>query len=217
MRKKSKCKFGCDSSSSSSSSFSCSSSKSSSSYGFCCNKYPKCKCYCVKTKCAPIYYPNNYVGPYPCNPCNPCAPNPCNPCIPNPCKQIPSVCGTPYTSNNQIITTNLILNQTSPNVNIFYNSGTEESPLNITLPPIGGMNCCSNLKMFVISNLYILPGVDSDPSVGLLNIIASGSDLFITGSTTFSVSPGVSVVLYAVYIPSGNSYWVVLPNSPVIP
>lgn len=214
------------SSSSSSSSTSCSSTSKMSSvvssmssksnmYGFCCNKYPKCKCHCSKPKCAPIYYPNNFVGPYPCNPYNPCnSGNPCDPC--NPCNTTPKLCGSTYTSNNQIITTNLILSQSSPNVNIFYNSGLADSPLIATLPPIVGLGCCCYTKMFVISNLNNLPQDNDVQSVGLVNIITSGTDLFITGGTTFVVNPGCSVVLYSYYVPSGYSYWVVLSNCPIV-
>jgi len=173
----------------SSSSTSCS---SSSTYGFCCPKYPKCCC--VKDKCAPIYYPNNCVGKYPCNPCLPPCPPPCPPypCPPYPCP--PTQCGAKYTSNNSLITSNSTLTASSSNL---YICNPTSADITITLPAISSLGSCCYTKMFVISNIS---------STNTVTIATTGDSL-----TNPSVSPlvqGESVTLYSVNV-SGGAYWVV--------
>jgi hypothetical protein len=186
-------KLKCNSSSSSSSSCNpCSSSSSSSSYMYCCTKFPKCKC-------APIYYPNN-CNPnlYPCNPCAPklCPPYPCPPypCPPYPCPSYPS--STPYTSNNNQITSNTTFTMSSPNVNICNTS----TPITITLPQISTLSGCSYNKMFVISNIFT-----STSTVTLS--VTPGDNL--TNPTLSVLNPGDSITLYSVYNATTGSYWVV--------
>lgn len=209
MGRKSKCISSTSSSSSSSCNPCSSSSSSSTSFVYCCKKYPKCKC-------SPIYYPNK-CDPYPCNPClpkscppypcppnpnpypypcppnpYPCPPNPCGPCPPYPYPQ--NTCGTPYTSNSNIITSDTTLSSTSPNVNI---CNPVSSNITITLPSIpSGLLCCRYNKMFVISN------ISSTNTVTIS--VASGDSL----TSSVSLSQGDSVTLYSVYISTG-SYWIV--------
>lgn len=179
-------KFKCDSSSSSNS---CSSS--SSSYGYCCNKYPKCKC-------APIYYPNN-CNPYPCNPCVPkiCPPYPCPPypCPPTPCP--PNPCTPAYTVNTNIGTSSTALAVTSPTVNVFNMSSTLQS---VSLPAISTLSSCNYTKQFVIAN-----------QVGATNtfsIVPTTPDILNSTAIT-ALAAGQTVTLYAVYVPGGISFWVV--------
>ena len=177
--------FKCDDSSSSS--ISCS-SYSSSTYGFCCPKYPKCGC--VVNKCAPIYYPNNCVGQYPCNPCpSPCPPYPCPP---YPCP--PTQCGVKYTSNTSIITSNTTLNANSQNV---YICNPTSANITITLPAISSLSSCGFNKMFVISNISASYTV---------SITTSGDSL--TNNSLSTLSQGDSITLYSVNVP-GGAYWVV--------
>lgn len=179
-----------DDSSSSSTSYQNNSCSSSSNKHRCCPKYPKCLC--PVNKCAPIYYPNNCVGQYPCNPCNPC--NPYKPlCPPFPCA--PLQCGTKYTSNNTIITTDSTLNVNSPNVFI---SNPSSANITLTLPLISGLGSCGYTKMFVISNIS---------SVYTVSISVSAGDSLTR--TPISLGSGDSIILYSVYISSG-SYWVVV-------
>jgi len=193
--KKKSSKHGCDDSSNSLTS---DSSFSSSTYGFCCPKYPKCRC--VVNKCAPIYYPNNCVGQYPypqpitqsCPPFSPCPPFPCPPCPPFPCP--PTQCGLKYTSNNNIITSSSTLNVNSPNVFICNPS----SDIILTLPQISSLSSCGYTKMFVISNISSTYTVTINP--------AAGDNL--TNNTISVLGEGDSITLYSVNV-SGGAYWVV--------
>lgn len=194
----------CDSSSSSSSSSDC--FTSSSSYPKCCYKYPKCKC-SYKNTCVPTYYPNNCVGNYPqCPP--PCPPSnnyPCNPCPPYPCPPYPcnpsTYCGTPYTSSGAINTSaTSTLSASSPNVNIFNGTNTV-----VTLPAISSLGCCKYTKMFIISNI-------NETSLTInAGVSINGQDGFATTpiNISFTLVPDSSVTLYAVYIPGGQSLWVI--------
>ena len=183
-KKKKSLSTDCESSSSTSSSSSC----TISSYKSCCPKYPKC--YCIKDKCAPIYYPNNCVGQYPCNPCKPSCPP--YPCPPYPCPT--TQCGTKYTANTSIITSNTTLGVNSQNV---YICNPTSSNINITLPAISSLGSCSFTKMFLISNISATYDV---------NIITSGDSL--TNPSAATLSQGDSISLYAVNV-SGGAYWVV--------
>ena len=189
-----------------SSSTKCDDSSSSSSYGHCCPKYPKC--YCVRDKCAPIYYPNNTIGQYPCNPCRPpqcppynpynhCPPyNPCNPCPPLPCP--PTQCGAKYTSNNTLISSDSTLSASSSNV---YICDPPASGLTITLPAISSLGSCCYTKMFVISN------IDVSGNAGNVIISVAAVDTLSNTSAT-PILPNTTVTLYSVNI-SGGAYWVV--------
>ena len=178
--------------------YSSSTSCSSSTYGLCCPKYPKC--YCVENKCAPIYYPNNCVGQYPCNPCRPqCPPNSCPPypCPPYPCPPFPcppSQCGAKYTANTSIITSNTNLNANSQNVYICNPTTTD---ITITLPAISSLSSCGYNKMFIISNIS---------ASNTVTIITSGDSL--TNSSLSILSQSDSITLYSVNVP-GGAYWVV--------
>lgn len=189
----------------------CKSSSTSNTSSSCVSS--KCRDPCVITnKCAPIYYPNNYVGSYP-YPCNPCPPKPCGPygpypppCpppyppCPPPCP--PQSCGPPYTANAAIISSlsspSVLLTPTSPNVNIF---NTTAQSIQVTLPSIASLGCCNYTKMFVISNLYNL-GTNTVTAI-------SSTDLFTSTGTTSSstLDPGKTKTLYAVYVANGQSYW----------
>ena len=187
-KKKSSCINYNDSSSSShtNSHAACVTSSSSFTNSRCCPKYPKCCC--VINKCAPIYYPNNYVGQYPCIPSNPC--NPCNPCIPPyPLSQ----CGIKYTSSNTIITNDSTLSVNSQNVFI-CNPTTN---ITLTLPSISSLGSCGYTKMFVISNIS---------STNTVSFSANVPDTLTTSPIV--LGNGDSVTLYSVYISTG-SYWVV--------
>lgn len=195
-------KFKCDSSSSSNCN-PCSSS--SSSYINCCNKFPKCKC-------APIYYPNNCNPyPYPCNP-NPCAPKLCppypNPCAPNLCPPYPcppypynpcapNTCAPAYTVNTSISTSSTSLAVTSPTVNVFNMSSPSQI---VTLPAISTLSSCNYTKQFVIAN-----------QVGGSNTFAINptSPDIINSNAVVSLAAGGTVTLYAVYVPSGISFWII--------
>lgn len=181
--------FKCDDSSSSS--ISCS-INSSSTYGFCCSKYPKCRC--VVNKCAPIYYPNNCVGQYPCP--QPCPPYPCPPLCPPSCP--PAQCGLKFTTSGST-TSSTNLTATSPNVNIYSTIQT------IQLPAISSLSCCGYTKMFILSNL--------STSTGVLTLntgtSTSGQDSFIDGTNSSTISVGQSLTIYSVYIPNATSYWVI--------
>ena len=201
MGKKSKCKSSCDPCSSSSSCDQCSSSSSSSTYGYCCNKFPKCKCEYVN-KCAPIYYPNSYVGQYPCNPC---PPRPCPPL----CPPFPPSC-PPFSQNcspyNSVVTTitsdsTVALVPTSPNVNVYVTTSTSLNIV-VSLPAISSLTNCNFKKMFVLSNLS---GGSS------ISINASGTDLLTkNSSSTFVLESGRSITLYAVYTGTNTTnYWAV--------
>jgi len=174
------------SSSSSSSSSNCEESYSSSTYGFCCPKYPKCCC--IKDKCAPIYYPNNCIGQYPCNPCRPPCPSP-YPSYPCP----PTQCGTKYTSSNTIITTSSALSISTQNVLI---CNPIVADITLTLPAISTLSPCSYTKMFVISNI--------SPTYNV-NVITTAPDNL---TTSINLTPQKTITLYSVYMNSG-SYWVV--------
>jgi hypothetical protein len=186
-------KFKCDSSSNSSCD-PCSSS--SSAFVYCCKKYPKCKC-------APIYYPNN-CNPYPCNPCAPkyCPPNPCAPFLPCPPYPCPPQNCSPYTSALTTITqssTTVPLTSNSPNVNV-YNVSPSLTGLALTLPAINTLTTCNYNKMFVLSNL-------SGGSTITLNT-TSGDVFTNNNSTTFNLTAGSTVTIYAVYT-GGTNYWAV--------
>jgi hypothetical protein len=159
---------------------------SSSTYGFCCPKYPKCCC--VKDKCAPIYYPNNCVGQYPCNPCPP--PCPPYPCPPYPCP--PTQCGPKYTSSNTKTTTSSALSISTPNVLICDPS----ADITLTLPAISTLSSCSYTKMFVISNV----------SINAVTVSPTAPDSLTNSGIT--LNQGDCVTLYSVYMSTG-SYWVV--------
>ena len=178
----------CDDSSSSSS---CS-SYSSSTYGYCCTKYPKCRC--IVNKCAPIYYPNNSVGQYPCNPCKP-------PCPPYPCPPYPvptTPCSPTYNSYNSIITGspvsfNLLSQYT------LYIVNTTDSSGNLYLPSITSLSACSYNKMFVISNIGYFT-ITINPST------TTTTTDNINGLISITISPYSSVNVYSSYI-SGVGYW----------
>ena len=194
-----------------SSSSSSSSSCEPSSYKPCSCKSSSCKsssCF-VSDKCAPIYYPNNFVGPYPCGPFPPPCPPPCPPpylppCpLPRPpCPPNFQSCGTPYTSNPIIGTSSsILLNSTSPNVNIF---NTTTQSITVTLPAITTLINCNYTKMFVITNL-------SGSSNTLTISTSSLSDIFTsTGTqTSAAINSGETVTLYAVYTSQNSTnYWV---------
>ena len=225
MGKKSKCcqklsssvSCGNSSSSSSSSSLSCSSSLSSS-YGYCCPQYPKCKGSCYKNKCAPIYYPNNYVGqypsgqypsgpcppkpcpPYPCSPypCPPypCGPNPCgpNPYPPNPCN--PTQCSPFYNTFPNTITPSSTSTPSINNAYTLYLVNPTDASGNIVLPGVTAfVNCCYN-KMFVFTNIS---------STNSFVLATTGTDL-INGLTSIIIPPNTSVTLYSSYV-GGIGYW----------
>jgi hypothetical protein len=164
----------------SSSSSSCSSS-SGSNYGYCCNKYPKCKGSCYN-KCAPIYYPNNCVGRIPCPPYSP-YPCPTSPCAPT------------YTVNTSIGTTAITLAYTSPTVNVF---NTNAGAFSVTLPTISTLSPCNYTKQFVIAN--------QSGIANALTISPAAGDSIITGS--ISLTAGQTATLYAVYVAGGASFWV---------
>ena len=201
MGKKSKCcqksssstsSSSCSSSSSSSSSSSC--SPSSSSYGYCCPQYPRCKGSCYKNKCVPVYYPNNYVGQYPCNPCppNPC--NPCNPCFPNPCNL--TQCSPFYNTYTSILVPS---SSTTPSVNnayTLYLVNPADSSGNIVVPAVVAFSGCCYNKMFVFTNIS---------SSNIFTLTPSGTDT-INGLTTVTILPNTSVTLYSSYV-GGIGYW----------
>jgi hypothetical protein len=193
MGKKSKCKSSCDPCYSSSSCDQCYSS--SSTYGYCCNKFPKCKCEYVN-KCASIYYPNSYVGQYPCNPC---PPRPCPPLCPPfpPCPLNSS--GSIYTTSGST-TSSTTLTASSPNVNIYSAVQT------IQLPAITSLSSCGYTKMFVLSYLSTSAG----SLIINTGISTFGQDQFTSSPTPILISAGDSITLYAVYIPNAISYWVVV-------
>ena len=170
----------CDDSSSSS-------SCSSSTYGYCCTKYPKCRC--IVNKCAPIYYPNNCVGQYPYNPCTP-------PCPPYPVPTTP--CSPTYNSYNSIITGspvsfNLLSQYT------LYIVNTTDSSGNLYLPSITSLSACCYNKMFVISNIGSFT-ITINPST------TTTTTDNINGLTSITISPNSSVNVYSSYI-SGVGYW----------
>jgi len=184
-KKKSSSSIRCDDSSSSSSS--CSSSYSSSStYGYCCTKYPKC--HCSVNKCAPIYYPNNCVGQYPCNPYRP-------PCPPNPCA--PTQCNPQYNSYNLIIAGNNITQNLLAQYTLYIVNPTDSSG-NLYLPPINSLGLCCYNKMFVISNIS-LNTITLNPSVSTTDSI-NGSIVPVTIPANSSVSIYSSLI-------SGIGYW----------
>ena len=174
----------CDESTSSSSSCSLS---YSSSYGQCCSKYPKC--YCAKDKCAPIYYPNNCVGQYPCNPCKP-------PCPPYPCP--PSQCTPTYTSYSSIIAGSSISFNLLSSYTLFIINPTDSSG-NLYLPSILSLSSCSYNKMFVISNI-------SSETIILNPSTTTTTTDNINGQTSVTIDPNSSVNVYSSYI-SGVGYW----------
>lgn len=190
MGKKTKCckkdssSFSCDSSS-----YSSSCCLSSSTYGYCCPKYPKC--YCVKDKCAPIYYPNNCVGQYPCNPCKP----PCLPlCPPYPCP--PSQCSPLYTSYPSVIPSSSLPFNILSNYTLFIVEPTESLGI-LNLPAISSLGNCNFNKMFVISN------------IGSENLIlnpASSTTDKINGLTTINIEPNTTVNIYSSKI-NNTGYW----------
>ena len=181
-----------------SSSTKCDDSSSSSSYGHCCPKYPKC--YCVRDKCAPIYYPNNTIGQYPCNPCRPpqCPPyNPCNPCPPLPCP--PTQCAPTYTSYSSLISgTAISFNLLLP-YTLFIINPTDSSG-NLYLPAITSLSSCCYNKMFVISNINITSSIILNPST------TTTTTDNINGQTSVTISPNSSVNVFSSYI-NGVGYW----------
>lgn len=180
--KKKVCNKCVESSSCSSSSSSCFSS-SSSSCVVCCKKYPKCNCYNVN-KCAPIYYPNNCVGQYPCNPCNPC-PSPCPPTIYKPS----------YTSYNAIITASTF-NLLTP-YNLFI---VNSNPTSLYLPTIGSLSSYCYSKMFVISN------ISSSNVITLYPSASTTTTDNINGLPSITIPINSSVTVYSSYI-NGTGYW----------
>jgi len=189
-----KCKQNCKSSSSSFCCDTSSSSYCSKSSKNCCEKYPKCKCLCITNKCAPIYYPNNYVGQYPCG----TFPNPCETFL-NPCGTFPNPCGTSYTSYNGIQSSTTLI-ATSPNVLLYAPSNTTTT---ITLPAISSLGCCKYNKTFIITN------VGSNSGILNINTNSSSTDIFSNNISTQVLNIGNSITLYSVYIPNNASYWVV--------
>lgn len=179
----------CDDSSSSTSCYS-----SSSTYGFCCPKYPKCCC--VKDKCAPIYYPNNCVGQYPCNPCPPCPP-PCpSPCPPYPCS--PAQYASAYNSYGSIIAGTAISFSLLSNYTLFIVNPTDTSG-NLYLPAIRSLSSCCFNKMFVISNI-------STQTIVLNPSTSTTTTDNINGQSSVILGPNSSVNVYSSYI-SGVGYW----------
>lgn len=175
-----------------SSSTSCS---SSSTYGFCCPKYPKCCC--VKDKCAPIYYPNNCVGKYPCNPCLPLCPPPCPPpCPPYPCP--PTQCAPTYNSYSSVVAGSSISFNLLSNYTLFIVNPTDSSG-NLYLPAITTLSSCCYNKMFVISNI-------SSESIVLNPSTTTTTTDNINGQTSVIIGPNSSVNVYSSYI-SGVGYW----------
>lgn len=175
----------CDDSSSSS-------SCSSSTYGYCCTKYPKCRC--IVNKCAPIYYPNNCVGQYPYNPCTP----PCPP-YPAPTTQ----CSPTYNSYNSIIigspiSFNLLSQYT------LYIVNTTDSSGNLYLPSITSLSACCYNKMFVISNIGSFT-ITINPST------TTTTTDNINGLTSITIPANSSVNVYSSYI-SGVGYWSLVGN-----
>lgn len=181
----------------SSSSTSCSSS--SSTYGFCCPKYPKCCC--VKDKCAPIYYPNNCVGQYPCNPCRPPCPPPCPspcppPCPPYPCP--PTQCAPIYNSYSSIIAGTSISFNLSSNYTLYIVNPTD-SLGNLYLPAIKSLSSCYYNKMFVVSNI-------SAETIVLNPSTTTTTTDNINGQPSISIGPYSSINVYSSYI-GGVGYW----------
>jgi len=180
----------CDESSSSSSSTCC----SSSTYGFCCPKYPKCCC--TKDKCAPVYYPNNCVGQYPCNPCKPpCPPYPC-PCPPYPC--YPTQCAPTYNSYSSIVAGSSISFNLLSSYTLFIVNPTDSSG-NLYLPAITSLSLCCYNKMFVISNI-------SSETIVLNPSTTTTTTDNINGQSSVTIGPNSSVNVYSSYI-SGVGYW----------
>lgn len=181
-----------------SSSTKCDDSSSSSSYGHCCPKYPKC--YCVRDKCAPIYYPNNTIGQYPCNPCRPpqCPPyNPCNPCPPLPCP--PTQCAPTYTSYSSLITgTAISFNLLLPYTLFIINP--TDSAGNLYLPAVTSLSSCCYNKMFVISNISNTFTILLNPST------ATTTTDNINGQQNVIINSNSSVNVYSSYI-NGVGYW----------
>jgi hypothetical protein len=196
MPKKSKCcqKQSSSSSLSSCSSFSSSSSRSSS-YGYCCPKYPKCNNSCYVNKCAPIYYPNNNIGQYPCNPYRPICPPPCPPT---------TQCAPFYNSYNTIIAgTSISFNLLSA-YTLFIVNPTDTSG-NLYLPPISSLSSCCYNKMFVISN------VSATNTITLNSSTTTTTTDSINGSNQAIISPNSSVNIYSSFI-AGVGYWSLVQN-----
>src|SRR3990167_712631 len=170
----------CDSSSSSSSS--CSTKR-------CCPKYPKCKC-------CPIYYPNNYVGQYPCNPCNPCNPCPPYPCPPYPCPV--TQCAPFYKSYSSIITGATISFNLLSVYTLFIVNPSDTSG-NLYLPTILSLSSCCYNKMFVISNI-------SSNDITLSPSTTTTTTDNINGQTSVTIPANSSVNIYSSYI-GGVGYW----------
>lgn len=184
----------CDESSSSTSCYS-----SSSTYGFCCPKYPKCCC--VKDKCAPIYYPNNCVGQYPCNPCPPF------PCPPFPCPPTKCGSGNTYNSYSSIIAGSTISFNLLSNYTLFIVNPTNSSG-NLYLPAISSLSSCSYNKMFVISNI-------SSETIVLNPSASTTTTDNINGQPLAIISPNSSVNVYSSFI-SGVGYWSLVQSGMMI-
>lgn len=222
MGKKSKCcpksstSVSCCKSSSSSSSSSISSSSissfsscsSSNTYGYCCPQYPKCK-----NKCAPIYYPNNYVGQYPCNPCNPpklCPPYPPNHCPPYPPNHCPSnstnycppnppnTCSPFYNTFTNILVPTSTTTTTLNNAYTLFLVNPTGSGGIVELPTITSLANCCYKKMFIFTNISITNSFSLTPP-------STSSDT-INGLPSYLVSPQTSVTLYSSFV-GGLGYW----------
>ena len=169
-----------------SSSSSCSSiypSSFTSSSNSCCPKYPKCCC--LTNKCAPIYYPNNCVGRYPCP--EPCPPFP----FPSPCSPI-------YKSYSSVITGNPISFNLLSQYNTYIVNPTDTSG-NLYLPAIGSLSATCYSKVFIISNI--------SSNIITLNPSATTTTTDnINGLPTISIPANSSVNVYSSYI-SGVGYW----------
>lgn len=176
-------KSSCTSGSSSSS---CSSSKSSSSKS-CCLKYPKC--HCKVNKCAPIYYPNNCIGHYPCG------------SIPNRLERISKCASSIHNSYSSIITGNAISFNLLLVYTIYIVNPTDASG-NLYLPAINSLNICSYNKTFIISNIssYAITINPSTTTITTDNI---------NGSTSVSIPANSSVTIYSSYI-NGIGYWILV-------
>lgn len=194
--KKKSSSMGCDDSSSSSSSCSSSySSSRSSTYGYCCTKYPKC--HCGVNKCAPIYYPNNCVGQYPCNPYRPPCPPPCpSPYPPNPCA--PTQCNPQYNSYGSIVAGTSIGYNLSSQYTLYIVNPTDTSG-NLYLPPINSLGSCCYNKMFVISNI-------SSFTIAINPSTTTTTTDNINGLTSIIIPANSSVTVYSSLI-SGVGYW----------
>jgi len=190
-----------------------SSSSSSATYGFCCSKYPKCRC--IVNKCAPIYYPNNCVGQVPCNPCKPsypiypsyppsCPPSyppSCPPSYPPSCPPYhPNQCVPTYNSYNNIITGNPILFNLLTQYTLYIVNPSDTSG-NLYLPAISSLGACCYNKIFIISNI-------SSNNITINPSQTNTTNDSINGLINKIIIEHSSVSIYSTYIPSLNTgYW----------